>query len=818
MRFFSFLLIFLISCSSILAQNASVNGKVLDDKNEVIPFATVVAYKASDNRMAKGAVTDDSGNFKIEKLAAAEYYLKISYIGFDEYQSENFNLGENDNKPFGEIKLQNTSTELEGVTVVGKRPIVEVKPDKTTFNVDGSLNATGNNGMELLQKAPGVVVDNEDNVYLAGKSGVRIYINGKPSPLQGADLASFLKSVNSSDIDKIDIITNPSAKYDAEGNAGIIDIKFKKDTRYGANGTLNLGFQQGKYRRYNGGVSGNFRTKKTNVYARYGVDAGTNWWFMDSYRLQDGEYFDLNNDSQNENNAHNVKTGIDYYINKKHTIGFIFDGNFSKSDQNQESTTFIGPQSDDAFVDRTLTTNNITESSRQNVNFNVNYAFDDGEDQTWNVDVDYGFYNRESDQFQPNQYAFSSGAVENLDFRLLTPNNINITSVKFDHERPLKKGKLGFGAKTAFVNTLNTLENFIITDSEEILLTELSSDFDYTENVNAAYANYNFKKDKWGFQGGVRMEQTNSRGILTAEVQTENDDVKRSYIDFFPSAGISYQINPTNSLNLNYSRRINRPNYENLNPFVTKISDVSSFSGNPFLNPQYGNSFSLTYTFKYKYSLTYNYSYTNDFMGMVSKQDPNNEKATTLTWLNLDWQQVHNASISVPHQITKWWSSYSNVSVNYLRNYSDQDIERGISEKIDLSSSFLSYYTQHTFSLPWELKFEVSSWFSSGGIWQGIFKTKPMGSLDLGLQRKFMDGKANLKLAFNDVLKTARWSGSDSFDGISSTARGGWDSHKFRVNFTYMFGNQDILKGRKRKTGLEDENKRASGGGGGRGQ
>lgn len=814
-----YLSIFLLFASfSLIAQNASISGIVLDDDAEPISFATIAVFGAENNKLIKGAISDDDGNYIIEKLAADAYYLKISYIGFDDFQSEKFTLSATEKKTFETVKMQNTATDLEAVTIVGKRPIVEVKADKTTFNVDGSLNATGNNGMELLQKAPGVVVDNEDNIYLAGKSGVRIYINGKPSPLSGSDLAAFLKSVNSSDIDKIDIITNPSAKYDAEGNAGIIDIKFKKDSRYGTNGTANLGFQQGKYRRYNGGISMNHRNKKSNIYARYGVDAGDNWWFMNSYRLQEGNYFDLDNDSKTTSNSHNIKTGVDYFLNDKNTIGFIFDGNFSSQNQSTESTTLIGNLNSEEIIESILTANNSSESSRTNSNFNLNYVFDNQEDITWNVDADFGYYSRESDQFQPNNYVdVASGLSFNDNNRLLTPNNISISSLKFDHERPLKKGTLGFGAKVAYVVTDNTLDFYKVFDNSEVLQDSLSSNFKYTENVNAVYGNYNWKKDKWSFQTGLRIEQSNTRGILDALIGTENDDVTRNYINAFPSAGISYQINQMNSFNLNYSRRINRPNYETLNPFVTKISDISSFSGNPFLNPQYGNSFGLTYTFQYKYSINYNYSYTKDFMGMVSKKDINDEEnGTTLTWLNLDGQQVHNLSASVPQQIASWWSSYTNLSINYLRNYADIDVERGISEAIDVSSTFASFYTQHTFSLPWELKFEVSSWFSSGGVWQGIFKTKPMGSLDLGLQRKFWDGNANVKIAFNDILKTSRWSGSDSFDGISSTARGGWDSHKFRINFTYMFGNQEI-KTRKRKTGLEEESKR-TGGGDGRGQ
>lgn len=791
-------------CLNTYAQSgtARIKGSVTDPEGATVAFANIILNNNLDSIVAKVGYTDETGNFAIERVPKGAYWLTISYVGAPEWNSEVFNLTANQVYELPNVQLKSASEELSQVTVTAQRPLLEVKPDKTVFNVDGSINAVGNTAFELLRKAPGIVIDNNENVTMLGRNGVQIYINGKPSPLQGADLANFLKSMNSTEIDAIELITNPSAKYDAAGNAGIINIKLKKDKTLGANGSLNVGGGVGQASAYNASVNGNFRDKKVNLFGSYGFNDGAGVNTQNIYREQSGLVFDQTGIQNNYWVSHNVKLGADYFLNEKNTIGFMANGNLNASENSNFSRTPIS-MIGSSIVDSVLVAENVSTGDRQNFNYNLNYAFN-GEGKSLNIDLDYGMFRRENAAFQPNYYRDATEEVL-LQARINeinTPTDIDIYTAKLDYEVDFMKGKLGLGAKSAIVRTDNTFEFFNVEGGSSVLNETLSNQFEYTENVNAAYANFSRKIDKISFSLGLRMEQTNSTGELTSLIPGNDDKVTRSYLDFFPSGGVTYAANQDHNFQLNFSRRINRPSYQDLNPFEMQLDELTFEKGNPFLNPEYAMNVKLTHTFKYRFNTSFSFSRTTDQITRIV--DVQGDKASFITWLNLSEQLNYSLSISAPIQVTKGWSSFTSLTGFHTQNTGDF----GGDKIVDVNATAMNLYTQHTFTLPKEYKLELSSWYNSPALWEGTFKMKSQYSIDAGVSKSLLDGRANLKVSVSDIFKTTNWGGTSQFGALFMDVNGGWDSRRVRVNLNYRFGNNQVKSSRRRKTGLEDEGNR----------
>jgi hypothetical protein len=693
---------------------------------------------------------------------------------------------------------------LQGVTVTAKRPMIEVKADKTVFNVEGSINASGSNALELLQKSPGVMVDNNENISMKGKTGVKIYVDGKMMQLDSKNLAAYLKSINSNDIEAIEMISNPGAKYDASGNAGIINIRLKKNKKFGTNGSANLGLVQGITPKGNGSVSLNYRDKKINVFSNLGGNIGNNNNDLWLYRIQNDSVYDQQSRNIYREKSMNIKAGADYFINTKNTVGIMATSNFSDNRWSTEGNTPIYYQPTGAYVKTLHATNNIP-GSRTNANFNVNYRYADTSGREINFDADYGLFRGVSRSYQPNYYQDKDG---NLLYEIInsnyTPTDIDIYSAKVDLEQKAWKGKLGYGAKFASVRTQNTFDFFNVVNDAPVKDVSRSNHFDYTENVGAAYLSYMRELNKkWSLQTGLRMEQTSSRGILTREdgfVQPDNT-VKRNYIDFFPSGALTWTIDRKNTLNLTYSRRIDRPSYQDLNPFEYKLDELTFEKGNAFLKPQYTDNVELTHTFLSTINTTIGYSHVKDYATQIT--DTTNKNATYIQQRNLATQKIISFSVGSSLPIKKWWTGYANLWYNYqmYKGRFNQNL-------VDVKLSTYGAYLQQSFNLGKKCTAELSGWFSGPGIWGGTWKTKPQGGIDIGLQKQFWNDKATVKCSATDILHTSPWKASSNYAGVNIRGHGQWESRTLRISFTYRFGSSQIKAARDRKTGLESEEKR----------
>ncbi|APY09329.1 TonB-dependent receptor [Winogradskyella sp. J14-2] len=788
-----------LSINFAFAQN-SITGKVVDANNQPISNAIVSLLNAETSAFIKGELTNENGIFKYKSIENGTYTLLITSLGMEDYKFENFSI-ENNAKNFETIVMKEASEALEEVTVVAEKPMIQVLADKTVFNVAGTINAIGDSGFELLRKAPGIIIDNSDNIVVEGKAGVLIYIDDRPSVLRGQDLVNFLKTLQASDIEALEIITQPSSRYDAEGNAGIINIKLKRDKTLGTNGSLASSLTVGEFARTSSSVSFNNRNKKTSIYGTYSNNFGKSFSFINLNRTQNGTNFDARTETIFDNNSNNIRIGFDYFTTPESTFGIILTGNFNNSNSESDSRTPITPLGNDN-PNQVLIAESDSDNQTSNLYANLNYRFKDTLGHSLNIDVDFGKYDSDRTNLQPNRYLNGNETQvlsENIVF-FDTPIDISIFSAQADYEQNFLKGKLGLGAKYSKVNTDNSFDAFDRTNGNNNLDETQSNDFIYDEQIIAAYFNYNRKFKKFNFQIGLRTETTISDGQLESMQDNADDRVTRNYTNWFPSGGITYQVNQKNSLALIYSKRIQRPNYQSLNPFQYRIDELSFRQGNPFLQPQYTDNLKLSHTYNYRLTTSLSYSFISDFFAQVTEALGDDQNF--IIQRNVANQKIINLGISYPTKFNDWWRVY--FSLNAYRSIYEATNPDFVSTK----QNTLSLYAQNTFKLPKDITFEVSGWYSSPSVWGGTYETRSLGSLNLAFQKKFFDEKLTARLGFNDILFTSPWQGSTRFGDLFIDGNGGSDSRQVRFNLTYNFGRNEIKKARKRDTGIENEKNR----------
>lgn len=786
------------------SQNASIKGELQDAEGTAVIFANLALYNSADSLLKKVETSDENGRFQMQGLSAGNFYLVATYVGMADLKKEGITLEKGQQLDLGKLSFSPAAVELVQATVTADRAMVEVKPDRTVFNVQGTINSTGSDAIELLRKAPGVTVDNNDNVNVLGRAGVMVYVDGKRLPLGGQDLANYLKSLTADQIDRIDIITNPGAKYEAEGNAGIIDIHLKKDENLGANGSVNLTGSKGRYEQLFGSATGNYRNKFMNVFATLGGADGKGYNDMYFTSEQNGLFLDESNKNINEWKNVNFRIGTDFFLGKKHVIGFLVSGMENVVDRQNTNRIALSQLSAPEAIDSVLIAENTAKDDRSNYSYNLNYRFDNAKGRTLNIDLDYGSYETIGDRYQPNRYydaAEQNLLSENIDL-FNTSTGIDIYTFKLDFEEKLLGGVFGIGTKLSRVDSDNL---FIFSDEINgvpVQNDEFSNRFDYTENVYAGYLSYVRPiNQKWNFSAGLRAEQTDATGDLQAFLpELEEEPVDLNYLSWFPNVGLTYQAAPMHSINLNYGRRINRPDYNVLNPFNNRLSELSYEKGNPRLNPEIVNNLELGWTYAYRFNFKLGYSRTTDQITRLIAPDTADIRSSYITWENLASQTIWSFNASLPFEVRKGWNAYFNFSASHIDNQATYP-DGGV---VDVQAYTYNIYTQQTFDLPWKLKGEISGWFSGPGVWGGVFLYENSWSLNLGLQRKFLNDQLSVRLSANDLFYESGWEGYSDYNGLYSEGRGNWDSRRVSMSLNYNFGNQKV-KSRKRETGLEQE-------------
>lgn len=803
MKYFIPLLICFFSLNTYAQQ---ISGIVKDADGKVLSGATITLLKDSA-KVVKLSVSKANGSYNFTAINPGNYKVSASFIGYKNLVTAPFSLSTFDVQ-LPDLVLSKGAGQLSTVAVTSQKPMVEVKADKMILNVEGTINSTGSDALELLRKSPGVTLDKDDNLSMSGKNGVQVYIDGRPTPLSGSDLSNYLKSLQSSNIEAIELITNPSAKYEAAGNAGIINIRLKKNKSFGTNGSINFGYNQGITPKFNTGFSLNYRNKSINIFGNYSYNNGTNQGSISLHRTVLDTLFNNDGIINIDNKSHNFKAGADYFINKMNTIGFIVNGNFAEVAFNNRSNTPITYIPTNT-VDRILSANNTNALKRNNLNFNLNYSYINPNGKNLTLNADHGTYDLNSNQYQPNYYYEPSGHIilRSVIYRMIAPTTINISSLKADWEQNYAKGKLGFGAKTAFINSNNDFQRYNVTLAGDVYDKDRSNKFIYKENINAGYINYNRPFKGFAVQAGVRVENTVTDGTSTGLKNTTagyvgyDSGFNRNYTDLFPSAAVTFNKNPMSQVSLTYSKRIDRPAYQDLNPFEFKLDEYTFMKGNINLRPQYTNSFGITHTYKYKLNTTLNYSHVKDMF--VQLPDTTEKSKAFLSKRNLATQDIVSLNISYPFQ----YKAYS-VFFNTNTNYSHYVADFGAGRLIDLNAVAASIYMQNTYKFLKTWTAEVSGFYNSPTVYQGSFKGRSLWSIDAGLQKQIFAGRGTIKAAVSDIFHTLKFTGTSDFAGQKSTFTGINETRMFKLNVVYRFGSNQVKGARQRTSGSEEENKR----------
>ncbi|RYZ20869.1 MAG: TonB-dependent receptor [Chitinophagaceae bacterium] len=803
----------LLVASAGAAQAQAVAGRVQDADGK--PLSGVTISLLRDSSVVKLAVSDAAGAYKFDGITNGRYRVNASSVGFTPAPSAPFEAGTG-TIDVPALALRRASGEMAGVTVAVRKPIVEVKADRTVVNVEGTINATGNDALELLRKSPGVLVDKDDNLSVSGKTGVQVYIDGRPTPLSGTDLAAYLRTLQSNQIEAIEIISNPGAKYEAAGNAGIINIRLKKNKNYGANGSLTAGYNVGHYSKYNAGASLNYRNNKVNLYGNYNYNYGRMYNTMNLRRDLRDTLFDQVGRTVFTNRSHGFKAGADYTLNKRHSVGVLVNGNLADPKVEMEGNTPIVYKPTNT-TDRYLVAQSSSAIRRNNVNANINYNYTGAKGQSLVLNADYGWYDNNTDQRQPNTYFSPAGSkLSSTEYRFITPTQIDITSLKADWEQNFAKGKLGFGGKTAFTSTDNDFRRFNVNGPVEVYDRDLSNRFRYDEQIHAGYVNYNRQFKGLMIQGGLRVEHTDSKGLSNGEKNVAGTyspveaDFHRGYTDFFPSAAISFNKNPMKVWSINYSRRIDRPAYQDLNPFEFRLDEYTYSKGNTNLRPQYTNSIGVSHSYKYKFNASLNWSHVQD---MFAQQIDVDGSKSFITKQNLATQDVLALNVSYPFMY-KSFTSFVNLSTNYSK-YKSPGLTPD--RTIDFDAFALTAFSQNSLKFGKDKTWtgELTAFYNAPTIYQGAFRAKSMGAVDLGLQKTILKGQGTLKASVSDVFQTLRFSGYTEFAGQRTDVAARWESRQFKLNATWRFGNKQVKAAKQRNVGAEEELKRTQGGGGG---
>lgn len=798
MRFIFSLLFFPFLLIAASVQSQTLSGTLTDDTNAPLPNATLALRRASDSTLLKYSLTDATGRFHITGLPAVATWLQISHAGYQQKDTIIVLTGDASLS----FRLLPSAKTMDGITVSSTKPLFDVQPDKTVFNVSQSITGAGGNAFELLQKSPGVLVDPSDAVSMNGKSGVRIYIDGRPSPLSVQEITALLRTIPATDVEAIEIISNPSSRYEAAGNAGIINIRLKKNRSLGTNGTLNGGWSVGIFPKYNGSLSLNHRSKKLNVFGSYSQNRGSNEGYLNLFRYQNDSLFDQRSTTISESRAQNIKLGADWFLSNQQTLGLLINGNFSQTDARTTSSTPIAAQTNKDIV-QTLTALTISDRRRKNQSANLNYRFVDTTGRVLSVDADFSQYNLAGASATQNRYVDGANNLFlQTGFSNNTPVNIRFYSLQASWEQKLWQGTLSTGLRTAFAKTGNTFSFYNTVGDKAVLDQNRSNQFDYTEHINAVYVQYNRGVKKWTYQAGLRLEQTNSLGELTALNAAADQSVKRSYVNLFPSAGFTYQLHPLHQVGLSYSRRIDRPSYQDLNPFENRIDELTYQKGNPFLRPQFTDNIELRHTYKYKLTTTLTYSDVQDFFAAIT--DTIEGRRNFITTRNIARQRIYSLATSLPFTITKWWSGFASVELSHNR-YRAQ-FEPG--KSIHINNTVFNVYQQHSFTLGKTWSAELSSFYMSPYVWAGNYKCRSMWNIDIGVQHKILKEQGTVKLAVTDIFKRLPWAGTSQLGSLFIVGSGGWESRQLRLNFSYRFGNKNVKSARQRNTGVEDLNKR----------
>ncbi len=801
--------------ASFAQKKGNISGKIVTETNEALPYCLIKLIAVTDSNKQLEASANLDGLYQFQNIGEGQYWLRVKMVGYQTYSSQKFNFTGTDLQ-LPAVKMQSTSKQLKEVSVVGQKPFVERRADKTVLNVENNITAAGNSVLELLEKAPGITIDRQnDQIKLNNKAGITIMIDGKTNYLSGADITTVLSNMTSDQVGSIELITNPSSKYDAAGNAGIINIKLKRNKNLGTNGSavLNTGWGTVKngpnnLYRHSANLNLNHRTEQWNIFGNstYNTRTGFNQTLLARTANTPAmrTTFDQSFNRKQKSPGYSAKVGADYYASKKTVMGLMVDFFDAKNETNGLSNADVNEYQANTHTLSYTKQQNGNKNKMQNLTANFNIKHDlPKADANITFDLDYANYSLDrNDNFDTRYLNVALEETDNASLRNIIDAKINVVAAKTDFSWPFSKSlKLEAGLKSSFVNTNNDFVSEQLNNGVWADQLGRSNLFIYKENINAAYTNLSQNWKKWQVQLGLRAEHTHSKGHSV----TSNKIVDRNYVSLFPSIFIKQELNKNHSFNYSYSRRIDRPSYQQLNPFVQYLDPFTLDSGNPYLNAQFTHNIEFAYNFK-EFSLSFNYANVKGMITQVSRQN-DLTKQIEVQRQNFGHANLYNANLFVPIKFTKQWSMQSNFSAIY-QDYEDGTLTGAQFQKSKVSFNF---NTSQSFTFSKTFRAELSFWYDSPRI-RGVEETTiAQYALNLGLQKSLMQNRLKLRLGVDDILNTNYWEGQMKYQNVDMYITNHYVNRRATLSVNYSFGNQQVKSARNRKTALDDIKGRTGG-------
>ena len=785
------------------AQNAGkVSGSIIS-KNEKISGATISLLRGKDSSVVKLSVANKEGVFAFEQIKDGKYLVSVTATGHQKSYSNIFELNaEQQTVQIPAINLNPVSKSLSDVAVTARRPLIEQKIDRTIVNVDASITNIGTSALEVLEKSPGVSVDRDGKISLKGKEGVLVMVDGRPTQLGGADLANLLRNMSSNQLDQIEIMTNPPARYDASGTSGIINIKTKKTITAGTNGSVNIAYSQGRYPKTNEGFNFNYRNGKINLFTnlshnyqkRYSV-LNIDRNIFNSNTNEIDNIFNQQADRISKGNSYSAKVGLDFFATKKTTFGAVVNLNSRQMSSPNSNITRISTAAKEleSVTKALVNSNGDWNSFSSNLNFRTLL---DKKGKELTADLDIVKHASENDLFMVNSYTDAAGNPYRKADTLsgFLPQDINVYSGRIDYLHPIKKdSRFEAGIKSSVVRTDNNASYDSIQNGATIHDFARSNHFVYEENINAAYVNLSTPlSKKITGQFGLRLENTNAKG----RQRTTGENFDRHYTQLFPTAYFQYKANEKNNFGANFSRRVNRPSYQSLNPFIRFIDRYTFSQGNPNLKPSISKNVEISHSWKNQVTTTLNYTHIKDIIHEVIQQkgqDAYNMPA------NVASLKQFGISVNANTTINKWWTS--NININAFRDHYIGIINNAPIDQT--ANSFVINGTQQ-FKINKTLTAELNGRFRNGWL-EGVLRTTPVGFIGAGLSQQILKNKGVLRLTARDIFHTQKLKGVTRYGNVDVEMRQSSETRIVTIGFSYNFSKGKKIAPVKRTQGSANE-------------
>jgi iron complex outermembrane recepter protein len=776
------------------APGREIKITVLSAKQAALPYATVTLLR-QDSSVLRTAVTDSSGLAMFTDINAGNYIVRVTRIDHQVQHTALIDLRQETSYSATITMIQATGL-LQGVTVTARKPMIQILPDKTVVNVEAGITNAGATVMEVLERSPGISVDRDGNISLKGKPGVQVMIDGKLTQLSGADLQNLLTGMSASQVETIELMDNPSAKYDASGNAGIINIKTKKNRQRGFNGSASTSYGQGGYPKSNNSLTLNYRTGAVNMFLTYSMNA--NQYFMDMYALRtyykaDGvsisakleqPYF-----TKGLGKSHTVKTGIDYFVDKKTTLGLAFTGMLLDRDNDGKSTAVWMNES--GVKDSSIFTNSSSATSLKQAGVNLNARRVISATQELTADVDLIGYNISTDQYFENRLALPGSIPEASSGEI--PSTLRILSAKADYSQRFGALLWEAGWKTSRVSTDNPAKySYRLPDSSWQEDLGKSNQFLYTENIHALYTNVNTKAGRWNLQAGLRYEYTNYKANQLGNAIAKDSSFSRNYGSLFPTAFITYEADSVNNFTFRLGRRIDRPAFQKLNPFLFIINKYTFQQGNPFFRPQYTWNVEVSHIFRQTISTTLSYNFIKDYFSQVFIADT---ATGQIVYTEGNVGKMQNIGLSMSAQLSpaSWWSMSAQATLNHK-------IIEGVlwrPYKATITQLNLSMNNQFRFKKGWGA--ELSGFYITKNQNDLQEVLEPTGQLSMGISKQVWKNKGTIRFTVRDLFYTQAMAGFTYFEATTEYFKLVRDTRVTTIGFTYRFGK--AMKAQARRNG-----------------